>query len=65
MCDRIAVHNELSPIISKLEFLSRLAPILDTQAEYGACILLINDMMGDYVGQLRRSLDAIAEGERG
>jgi hypothetical protein len=61
MCDRIAAHNELSPIISKLEFLSRIAPMLDNQQEYFATLGLINGMMGDYVDQLRRALDAMGD----
>lgn len=65
MCDRIAVHNELSPIITKLELLTRLAPVLDSDRDYLECLGTINDMVADYVGQLRRTLDAIAEGDRG
>jgi hypothetical protein len=62
--DPIGWHNRLSPIVSKLEFLSRLAPVLDTNEAYGECILLINDMVGDYTAQLRRALDAlVANGE--
>jgi hypothetical protein len=62
MCYRIAVHNELSPIITKLELLTRLAPVLDSDRDYLECLGTINDMVGDYVGQLRRSLDALVEG---
>jgi hypothetical protein len=63
--DPIGWHNSLSPIVSKLEFLTRLAPILDTDQAYGECVLLIHDMVGDYVGQLRRSLDALVESGEG
>jgi hypothetical protein len=65
MCDRVAVHNELSPIISKIELLTRLAPVLDNDRDYLECLHTINDMVSDYVGELRRALDAIAEGGRG
>jgi hypothetical protein len=65
MCDRIAVHNELSPIISKLELLTKLAPVLDSDRDLLQCLHTINDMVSDYVGELRRALDAIAEGDRG
>jgi hypothetical protein len=60
-CDLIAVHNALSPTISKLELLSRLSPMLDTDREYAQCLGTIIDMMGDYVDQLRRTLDALVE----
>jgi hypothetical protein len=57
VADLIDIHNALSPTISKLEFLSRLAPILDNQQEYYATLGLILDMQADYIHQLRRTLD--------
>jgi hypothetical protein len=64
MCDRIAVHNELSPIISKIELLTSLAPVLDDDRDLIQCLHTINDMVADYARELRRTLDAIAEGDR-
>ncbi len=54
-----ALNSSLRPLVSKLEFLSRLAPILETDEEYGEAVLLINEMVRDYAGQLRRALDGL------
>jgi hypothetical protein len=67
--DPIAIHHALSPTITKLELLSRLSPLLDTDREYAECLGTIIAMMGDYIVQLRHTLDAVvragdsAEGE--
>jgi hypothetical protein len=61
MCDdmihRTDVHNTLHPFVAKLELLSRLSPLLDTDAEYHSIMLLIGDMQSDYIHGLSRTLD--------
>jgi hypothetical protein len=57
--DRIDVHNLLSPIVEKLELLSRLAPVLDTEREFAHALSTILSIIQDYVQLLRRELDAL------
>jgi hypothetical protein len=57
--DPVSVHNALSPTITKLELLSRLSPLLDTDREYAECLGTIIDMMSDYIVRLRHTLDAL------
>jgi hypothetical protein len=59
MVDLVAVHNTLSPIVTKLELLSRLSPMLDTDREYAQALAILNAIMGDYVSALRQALDAL------
>jgi hypothetical protein len=61
MPDRIEIHNALSPIVTKLELLVQLPPIMDTAGRYCACSSVILDMVGDYVKELRRTLDAFVD----
>jgi hypothetical protein len=60
MCD--LWHGELSPIVEKLEVLTRLSPLLETDAEYAMTLAVIADITHDYVCKLRRTLEALAEG---
>jgi hypothetical protein len=64
-CDPIAIHTALSPIITKLELLSRLSPMLDTDREYAQALAVLNAIMGDYVMALRQALDALVETREG
>jgi hypothetical protein len=64
VADPMELHNAISPIITKLELLSRLSPMLDSDKEYAQCLVTIIDMMGDYIGQLRRTLDAYKDAKR-
>lgn len=52
-CDRTDAHNALSPIVTKLELLSRLSPMLDTDRERAQALAILNEIMGDYVRALR------------
>lgn len=61
MADLVEVHNTLSPIVTKLELLSRLSPMLDTDREYAQALAILNEIMGDYVAALRQALDALVE----
>ena len=61
MADLLEVHNTLSPIVTKLELLSRLSPMLDTDREYTQALAILNEIMGDYVAALRQALDALVE----
>jgi hypothetical protein len=61
MADLIEVHNTLSPIVTKLELLSRLSPMIDTDREYAQALAVLNEIMADYVAALRQALDALAE----
>jgi hypothetical protein len=61
MADLLEVHNTLSPIVTKLELLSRLSPMLDTGREYAQALAILNEIMGDYVAALRQALDALVE----
>jgi hypothetical protein len=61
MADLLEVHNTLSPIVTKLELLSRLSPMLDTDREYAQALAILNEIMGDYVAALRQALDALVE----
>jgi hypothetical protein len=54
-------HNALSPIVTKLELLSRLSPMLDTDRERAQALAILNEIMGDYVRALRQALDALVE----
>jgi hypothetical protein len=57
------VHDTLHPFVAKLQLLSRLAPLLDSDAEYHETMMLVHDMQGDYIHQLRRALDGLCGGE--
>jgi hypothetical protein len=61
MADLIEVHNTLSPIVSKLELLSRLSPMLDSDREYAQALAILNEIMADYIDALRKALDALVE----
>jgi hypothetical protein len=61
MVDPVAVHNTLNPIVTKLELLSRLSPMLDTDRERAQALAILNEIMGDYVRALRQALDALVE----
>jgi hypothetical protein len=61
MADLLEVHNTLSPIVTKLELLSRLSPMLDTDRGYAQALAILNEIMGDYVAALRQALDALVE----
>ena len=61
MADLLEVHNTLSPIVTKLELLSRLCPMLDMDREYTQALAILNEIMGDYVAALRQALDALME----
>jgi hypothetical protein len=47
--------------ITKLELLSRLSPMLDTDREYAQALAILNEIMGDYVRALREALDTLVE----
>jgi hypothetical protein len=57
--------HALNPAVSTLEFLAAVSPILDNDADYRQYMLLIGDMKDDYIGQLRRTLDALLEASKG
>jgi hypothetical protein len=57
LLDPIEVHSKLNRPLSKLELLSRLSPLLDSDREYAQCLSLIIDMMADYIGQVRAVVD--------
>jgi hypothetical protein len=52
-------HNELSPIVEKLELLSRLSPVLETDQEFAHTMTIVMQIISDYVAQLRRTLEAL------
>jgi hypothetical protein len=56
--DPVNWHNELSPLLEKLEFLVALDPVLDSDRAQARALSILLGIIGDYVGQLRRALDA-------
>jgi hypothetical protein len=60
LIDPIRLHNELSPIVEKLELLSRLSPVLETDQEFARTMTVVMQIISDYVAQLRRTLEALA-----
>lgn len=61
MPDLTDVHNALSPIIAKIEFLTCLSPMLETDREYSQALVILNEIIGDYVRSLREVLDDLVE----
>lgn len=59
LIDPIRLHNELSPIVEKLELLSRLSPVLETDQEFARTMTIVMQIISDYVAQLRRTLEAL------
>jgi hypothetical protein len=65
LLDPIEVHNALSPTLTKLELLSRLSPLLDTEREYAQVLNTIISMMADYIHEMRTLVDGFVQTETG
>jgi hypothetical protein len=57
-CNAIAC---LTPILEKLETITRLAPVLESDKELAHILSVLLDIAHDYVTQARSTLAAIAE----
>jgi hypothetical protein len=57
--DRIDVFNLLYPIVEKLELLSQIRMVLETDAEYVQRLSTLLAVIGDYTQLLKRELDAL------
>jgi hypothetical protein len=59
LIDSVALHDELAPIVEKLELLTRLSPVLETDQEFARTMTIVMQIISDYVAQLRRTLEAL------
>jgi hypothetical protein len=61
MCtDFVDAYNVLSPVLSKIELLCRLSPLLDSDREYSQTLVQLLEITSDYAQVLRRTLDDLA-----
>jgi hypothetical protein len=54
------VYHRLSPILERLEVLTRLAPVSDSDEETAWTLSILLSITGDYVAQVRRVLNELA-----
>jgi hypothetical protein len=65
LLDPIEVYTALNPTLTKLELLSRLSPMLNTDREYAQALDTIIAMMGDYIHEMRTLVDGFVQTETG
>jgi hypothetical protein len=54
-------YQRLNLIIEKLEILTRLAPVLESDDEMSYTLAVLHEITGDYVTQLRFCVNQLAE----
>ena len=59
------VYHAVSPIVDKIDVLSRLAPVLESDEELAWVLSTLLLIIGDYTQQLRRVLNDLATANPG
>jgi hypothetical protein len=64
MCmNSLDVQNLLTRPLAKIELLSRLSPVIESPEAYAHALALLLEMVQDYAGVLRRTLNELANEE--
>jgi hypothetical protein len=65
MPDNADWYHAVSPFVEKIDVLSRLAPVLESDEELAWVLSTLLLIIGDYTGQLRRVLNELATASPG